>query len=551
MSTWKLPRQRLQVALSVTFAGVFALLFTPRKDTVRVAGERKWTVWTASAMERVGRADRPVRRTNVKIWAARGEYEPFQIVVSAGTEALTRVNLEASDLTGPEGYIIPAAALVFYREHYVHVTSPSPDPGRGNRPLGKGWYPDALIPFVDPQKGRPPAGELTAAPFDVTPNTNQPIWVDVHIPFDARPGVYQGSVRASSRRQDTRIPISLRVWGFTLPLKPSLKSSFGMHEPNLSDRRVHEVLLQHRVMPESVNPGDVREFEEKFGLNTTALRFWGNSNRNTCTMDPPPTPAQIASLARTYPPNLPVYIYPADEIDHCPNLFKRVRNWAANMHAADPRISNLVTVSPKPALYDDESGSGRSAVDIWTLLPSAYEAARADVHSIQAKGDEVWSYTALVQDSYSPKWEIDFAPINYRIQPGFISQSLGLTGILYWRVDLWTSAPWQDMRGYRVDGNFYPGEGMLVYPGRQAGVGSVLPSMRLKWIREGVEDFEYIAILKRLGRAEWALNMARRVGADWRNWTRDPAVLESVRRELGDEIEKLSSSHMPTLSKDR
>jgi hypothetical protein len=147
----------------------------------------------------------------------------------------------------------------------------------------------------------------------------------------------------------------------------------------------------------------------------------------------------------------------------------------------------------------------------------------------------------LVQDAYSPKWEIDFAPINYRIQPGFISQSLGLTGILYWRVDLWTQAPFQDLHGYTIDGNFYPGEGMLVYPGRPAGIDSVIPSMRLKWIREGVEDFEYIAILKRLGRGEWALERARRVGANWRNWTRDIQALESVRNELGAEIERLSA----------
>jgi hypothetical protein len=495
-------------------------------------------------MERVGRTEAPLQRPDANIWAARGEYESFQIVITAQTEAVTGVDLAASDLIGPEGCLIPAAALALYREHYVHVTSPSPDPGQGNRPLGKGWYADALIPFADPQNSPRPAGQFTAAPFDVIPNTNQPVWVDVHIPFEARPGMYRGSVRVSSHQQEVRIPISLHVWGFTLPLKPTLKSSFGLHQPNLNDRRVHEVLLQHRVMPESVNPGDAREFEEKLGLNATALRFWGNSNRNTCTMDQPPTAAEIASASRMYPPGLPLHIYPADEIDPCPNLFHTVRNWAATMHAADPRISNLVTVSPKAALYDDGRGTGRSAVDIWTLLPNAYEAARAQALSLQAKGDEIWSYTALVQDSYSPKWEIDFAPINYRIQPGFISQSLGLTGILYWRVDLWSGAPWEDMQGFSIDGNFYPGEGMLVYPGQPAGVPSVLPSMRLKWIREGVEDYEYIAILKRLGRGGWALDQARRVGADWRNWTRDPALLESVRRELGDEIERLSSSPM-------
>jgi Domain of unknown function (DUF4091) len=528
--------------VGVTFAGVCASLLGPGpQDAARAAGEQKWHVWTASGMERVGRTDPPFQHGKTSIWAARGEYEPFQIVISATSAAVTGVDLEASDLTGPGASIIPAAALTLYREHYVQVTSPSPDPGQGNRPLGKGWYPDALIPFADPQNGRRLTGESAASPFDVAPHTNQPVWVDIHVPSDARAGTYTGSVRVSSSELDVHIPVSLHVWNFTFPVKPTLKSSFGMHEPNLTDRRVHEVLLQHRVMPESVNPGDAREFEEKFGLNTTALRFWGNFNRTTCTMDLPPTEAQIASASKLYPSSLPLRMYPADEIDPCRNLFNTVRQWAANMHAANPRIRNLVTVSPTPALYDDGRGSGRSAVDIWTLLPSAYEAARPQVLSVQAKGDDVWSYTALVQDSYSPKWEIDFAPINYRIQPGFISQSLGLTGILYWRVDLWSRAPWDDMHGFSIDGNFYPGEGMLVYPARQVSEGSVLPSMRLKWIREGVDDYEYIAILKRLGRGGWALDRARRVGADWRNWTRDPAVLESVRHEFGDEIERLST----------
>ena len=39
-----------------------------------------------------------------------------------------------------------------------------------------------------------------------------------------------------------------------------------------------------------------------------------------------------------------------------------------------------------------------------------------------AKGDAVWSYNTLVQDAYSPKWEIDFDPINFRIQPGVSSK---------------------------------------------------------------------------------------------------------------------------------
>ena len=77
---------------------------------------------------------------------------------------------------------------------------------------------------------------------------------------------------------------------------------------------------------------------------------------------------------------------------------------------------------------------------------------------------------------------------------------------------------------------------MLVYPGEKVGIQGFVPSMRLKWLREGVEDYEYIEILKRRGRGDWALGVARQVGADWSNWTRDPNALEQARRALGEAI---------------
>jgi hypothetical protein len=545
MSVWK----RMLPPAAVICFSIIALVLMPKSHGSEASRlRRQWSVWTASGMQRVGKTDRPARQASVNIWAAGGEYEAFQIVITAGTDAVAAVNVEASDLIGPDHSTIPAASFIFYREHYVHITSSSPDPRYGNRPLGKAWYPDALIPLLDPQTGRRTAGVIPSFPFDVSPNQNQPIWIDVHVPVGARPGLYQASILLSSSQGQVRIPISLHVWGFSLPIRPTLKSSFGMHEPALTDRRVHELLLQHRIMPLNINPKDAHQFQEQLGLNTVALRFWGHADLKTCKMDPAPTPDRIASEFRRYPPGLSSYVYPADEIDPCPRMFQSLREWGANMHAADPRIKNLVTVAPVPELYDDGGGTGRSAVDIWTILPKLYESAGERVRFVQAKGDEVWSYTALVQDSYSPKWEIDFAPINFRIQPGFLSQSLGLTGILYWRVDLWTDAPWQNVYGFHLENNAYPGEGMLIYPGGEVGVESVVPSMRLKWIRKGVEDYEYVAILKRLGRGDWAMSHIRRAAVDWRNWTQDPTVLESVRRELGDEIERLSSSQVVELS---
>ena len=200
-------------------------------------------------------------------------------------------------------------------------------------------------------------------------------------------------------------------------------------------------------------------------------------------------------------------------------------------------------MSPTPALYDDGSGTGRSAVDIWVLLPLMYDNSKNRVNEVLKKGDTVWSYNTLVQDAYSPKWLIDFDPVNFRIQPGFISQSLNLSGLLYWRIDKWPSDPWNDVNnaGTYSSAN-YPGEGMLVYPGQPVGVDGVVASMRLKWLRDGVEDYEYVQLLKDLGKADLAMQIARSVGPDWTNWTRDPNAIEAARQKLGEAIDLLKAA---------
>ena len=194
-------------------------------------------------------------------------------------------------------------------------------------------------------------------------------------------------------------------------------------------------------------------------------------------------------------------------------------------------------------MYSDGSGTGRSAVDIWVLLPVMYNNAQTEVDHVLKKGDSVWSYNTLVQDAYSPKWEIDFDPVDFRIQPVFINQSLNLTGLLYWRIDRWTSDPWNNVNntGAFSSAN-YPGEGMLVYPGEQVGVKGVVASMRLKWLRDGVEDYEYIQILKNLGKEDVALKIARSVGPDWTHWSRDPGAIEAARQQLGEAINQIMNS---------
>jgi hypothetical protein len=281
-------------------------------------------------------------------------------------------------------------------------------------------------------------------------------------------------------------------------------------------------------MPRTTDPDDQPTFMADYGLNCTNTGFYGNADVHDCSMDPAPSVAELQEEADGETPGLYLYDYSADEIGWCPSLYDTLKEWGRNLHAAG--INNLVTMAPVPELFDDGSGTGRSAIDIWVTLPKMYDDAQEEVQEALAKGDEVWSYNTLIQDDYSPKWLLDFPPINFRIQPGFLSQAMGLSGLLYWRADRWSVDPWTDPNGYS---EIYPGEGQLLYPGTPAGIDGVCPSMRLKWLRDGIEDFEYIALLKQQGDAETALTIARTVGDSWSNWTRDPAVLEAARQQLG------------------
>jgi len=484
-------------------------------------------------------SEQPTDGSEVRLAAARGEVESFQIVANGASAGLTNVNVTISDLQGPDGQTIPRSSFTLYREKYMQVTSSSPNWKGSNQPKGPGWYADALIPFADPETGKPLSGaRYTAVPFDVKAGQNQPIWVDLNVPRSAAGGVYSGTYSVTSKQGDFTGPISVKVWNFDLPSAATLKSAFlFFQEGTLAAQRE---LLRNKISPLATNANDQALLMKEHGLSATQAGPFSGADVGRCNMSPAPSVSQFKAVAAAQRPGLMLYDYSADEIGHCTNLYPMIRQWASNMHEAG--IKNLISMSPTPALYDDGSGKGRSAVDIWVLLPLMYNNSKPHVGEVLKKGDAVWSYNTLVQDAYSPKWLIDFDPVNFRIQPGFISQSLNLTGLLYWRIDKWPSDPWNNVNNTGTfSGANYPGEGMLVYPGQPVGVKGVVASMRLKWLRDGVEDYDYVQILKDLGKGDLAMEITRSVGADWTNWTRDANAVEAARRKLGEAIEQIKA----------
>ena len=491
-------------------------------------------VWVKNSMERVMLQDTPEDLSNIHLYAARGEYESFQIVINAPQDDFAVTNVEISNLTGYSDRLIPQSDIILYREHYVNVTKPSPTwSGTTVQPQGKGWYPDGLIPFIDPQTGSDLVdAELDAIPFKLKKGTNQPIWVDIFIRRNTPPGDYQGTYHVITEQGEVTGKILLTVWNFELPIKPSLKSAFLSWEQQ--DKNTLIELLKHRVMPvATIEPEDERELIDQWGLSSVRLPFWSGANYQTCSMNPPPTVTEIRQAGLQHQLDLMLYVYATDEIDDCQDLLPPLKEWSNNIHQAG--VKHLAVMAPVPELYD--------LVDIWVVNPSRYDAAGGRIAEVLRQGKEVWFYTFFAPGGSVPVWQIDFNPINFRIPQGFINQSLGLTGLLYWRVDLWTDNPWNDVdtAPNLNESKHYPGEGMLIYPGKQVGIEGTVPSMRLKWIREGVEDYEYIEILKRWGDEDWAMSVVREVATDLGHWNQDPSILNAARQKLGAKIDQLSS----------
>ncbi|MEO0847918.1 MAG: glycoside hydrolase domain-containing protein [Cyanobacteria bacterium J06648_1] len=519
-------------ARTVTFvlAGLIAVFSISYISNSQVQLEPMF--WTASAMEAIALhqpSPKPGEsNSQIRLRAARGEYEAFQIVVKAPPGNLKNVNVMVSDLQSADGSLISRDNLTLYREQYIWLDRPSHQGWSANPTRGKGWYADALIPFVDPQTGKDiQHAELDAVPFELKAGTNQPIWVDIFVPRTTIPGDYRGTFTVSSDRGTAQGDIFLKVWNFDLPVQPSFDSFFDIWE----DRGIEAqtLLLQHRLMSsQRLEYPDQSAVFNRLGVRSVRLPFWSGANYHTCKMNPPPSVERLKQSAARYSSNLLRYVFSADEIDLCESLEQPLQEWARRIHQAG--LKHLVVMKPKPALYD--------AVDIWVVNPKMYAEAQAEIAEVKKRGDQVWFYTGY-STNYSPLWHLDSAPINFRIAQGWIAQSLDLQGVLVARADTWTENPWQEVPIY-VQGKIdYPGIEMFFYPGDKVGLDQVVPSIRLKRLREGMEDYEYIELLKKQGQEDWAMEIVRSVGRNWRDWTKDIQTLELARQRLGEKINSL------------
>jgi len=489
-------------------------------------------VWIEDGMQRIQPDDSQGLGTSITISAAKGEWEPFQIIVRGPTGGLTNVDVSAPDLTGTG--TISSDNIMLYREHFL-TTSGSSNWGGSNQPEGPGTYPEPLIPFVDPETHQELSGFLDARPFSVSANKNQPIWVDVYVPRDTQAGTYLGTFTVSSNQGNVDVSLTLNVWDFEMPDLIGIPFITQLWNAPQSTATYNE-MLRHKIQPYSVN--DERYYIDNYGLTHISGGFWSGAEQGNCNPGSPPSVSSIQTERDRHESDLVVYAHYADEVTGCGSSFtQNAVGWAQNL-----RAGGIAPLLPS-GITEEFLGNSheQSVADIWVILPVQGDSSGVQT-AIARTDEEVWSYNALIQDEYSPKWTLDFAPINFRIHPGFMSASTGMTGAEYWVMDYWSGDVWNEVGGFESSS---PQDGIFVYPGSGVALNGVCAGMRMKWLREGIDDYEYWKILTDLGDADYAMQQAQSVGRAWDDWTRDTDEIYQVRENIANKIIELQGGAPP------
>jgi len=594
LSCAKFQNLTVRMTFRATLVLLFLVLFAHPVKAQAETGKEDIQVWAVPGEQKVRPGDR-IEKSNlvwsadtkqVKIAGAGNEHVPFQVVITAPVPPGWRPKapdgffMKASALTSAEGKVIPGEQVGLFLEHYIQVYAIS-------SPIGAtGYWPDALVPLREPFSMQ--------AQYAVV--GNRPVWVDVFIPEGTSKGIYKGNITVT--RFDKVIEtlgLEVEVYGFSLPRETHLITYINVSKGELArfyhkpdslpeieelTRNYFDFLYAHRMetwgndplIPDLTVKGD--KIELKFNdarydyylnrLKTKRVIFDAGPHDLVRQIGEEPFSPGFNKKVEAYLKEIDAYFTkngwrdrlvfnsPIDE----PNSkedYENTRRWAALVHEAAPEIPFLATESP--VTDNPDWGTLRGYVNNFCVHGNALNDpdVKQAIKEEQAKGGEVTWYISCDQAYPQPNYFID-APALDPVMVPWITARCHMNGILYWATNFWnqTPDPWLDpvtfISGFECSGGYVlNGEGSLIYPGDHArrytgqpNVTGPVSSIRFELLREGIEDYEYLWMLKNKGDSAFAEKQVENLVIDVSAFSRNLAELYLARKAMARRLEELS-----------
>jgi len=559
----------------------------------REAQVRPLVAWSVNSLVKVFREDLPLGNAprEVKVHAAR----------NSRRASSRKVRIKATPLRSANGDELPPPQL--YRVGYVPVDVPvnysavtdpdyhrlspqaakmksitsSGDPAEGpskktflfmrhGRPLpvsdndgwSNDWWPDPLIPM-----------SLDTICVLETRRT-QPIWFDLNVPAEARPGQYFGEIEIGDDRDTVRMPVQVKVWRIVMPNERHFSALLDLRSGSRdifrergATEKWHRFLARYNVSPSLI------ESQPEFSLQN------GRVTMKTEAFD------KMAGLlidelhvGKLYTPS---HFYGSRSFKN-PNFREEYKLFVDHITTKGWRKHFVFYVA-------DEPGNDYHASDIWEGILRVADTAKQIAPDIPIFVS-TWHYYPLLENritcwgignegSFPPRmiderrkagdrfWYttdgqmcIDTPYLaNERLLPWF-GFKYAVEAYEFWGVSWYTYNPWKyawhpflDRRTHKF--RFPNGDGYLAYPGEELGLSEPVPSIRLMGVREGIDDFEIFLELEKYAKAgnrlaEQALERVKSLvitpnmsGVFSTNVMPDPDAVQAAWIEAGELLDQL------------
>ena len=347
--------------------------------------------------------------------------------------------------------------------------------------------------------------------------------------------------------------IALNVWNFSYPETPSLTTSMGLWDTRFVNwygfcgeavyKTAYDFMLEHKISSYDL-PYDILDDRADAYMSDPRVTSFCVRWRGAVDVD---KIDKIYEKLKSNPVWMEKAILYAKDEPHTAEHFEFIRKEFPKYKERWPELKIIV-----PFCVNRQAGPGEDQLDFLSKyvdivcpvsrafgddpdFPTYYER----LMNLKENGKVIWSYTANLPGDPYANIQIDMKGLTNRVVFWQTYQH-NTEGFLYWCVNNWLSSEdvWKDGNG---EGNWW-GDGMLIYPGIGIKYGYTFrqtepfPSIRLKIVRDGIEDFDLLKMAEEKLGSEWIEEKLNAVSSNMKRIDANNDEFAQIRIEIGNAL---------------